>query len=141
MQGEITWHSASASQLTLAVTISGIDQYSAVEFTEDASTGSAVLKISSQSSKTSSGIATSVLNVGIKAMLGLALLASVLVMRLSSPTGCMLLVCGVVMVATLHVSADGFSLERADVAILVPRSASDILCMAIRSCCLHSCCY
>ena len=111
-----------------------------MEFTEDASTGSAVLKVSSQSSKTNSGIATSVLSVGIKATLGLAFLASVLVMRLSSPTGCMLLVCGVVMVATLHVSADGSSLERADVAILVCRSASDILCMRIRSC-LHSCCY
>lgn len=119
LQGGITWHSNSASNVTLAVTVSTDDDPRhagpIIDFTEDPTTGTVVLKI--QSSRISSGVAWSA---GFSVTLGLALLASVFVVRASPSTLCLLLVGVFVGVSTLHVSADG-SLETADVAVFVPR--------------------
>ena len=58
------------------------------------------------------------------ATVGVALLASVFATRLSTPASCLLLVGVFVCASTaLHVSADG-SVQRADIAILIPRSVA-----------------
>ena len=114
VQGDITWRSNSASNLTFVVDTHNTGPI--LSFIEKA--GSAELKIHS-STETSKGFPTNEWSTGLT--LGLALLA-VFVTRFSSPMFCLLLL-SVLMVVSLHyATADDNSVERADVTILVPRS-------------------
>ena len=116
MQGDITWRSNSASNLTLVVDTNNTGPI--LSFTEEA--GSAELKIQSSIAEASKGFSPNGWSTGLT--LGLALLGAVFVTRFSSPMFCLLLL-SVLMVVSLHyATADDYSVERADVTILVPRS-------------------
>ena len=115
VQGDITWRSNSASNLTFVVDTHNTGPI--LSFIEEA--GSAELKIHS-STETSKGFPTNGWSTGLT--LGLGLLAAVFVTGFSSPMFCLLLL-SVLMVVSLHyATADDNSVERADVTILVPRS-------------------
>ena len=114
VQGDITWRSNSASNLTFVVDTNNTGPI--LSFTEEA--GSAELKIQRSIAEASKGFSPNGWSTGLT--LGLALLGAVFVTRFSSQVLCLLLLSVLV---TLHYSnADIYSMERADVTILVPRS-------------------
>ena len=114
VQGDITWRSNSASNLTIVV-----DTHSTgpiLSFIEEA--GSAELKIQSSIPESSNGFVPNGWSTGLT--LGLALLGTVFVTRFSPQVLCLLLLS--VLVTLHYANADIYSVERVDVTILVPRS-------------------
>ena len=116
------WHSDSASQVALVLTLSAADETSynstIVDFTEDPESQSASLRIQNANNFYCDNADR--LNPSFTLIASITLLASVLITRCSSSTLCLVIVGLFVAVSLLHVSANDCT-ERADVAIHVPR--------------------